>query len=50
MTGKKNPFEPNAAEPNQQMADDGGLDEPESFANIEPEDGQSFANINPVNE
>lgn len=50
MTGKtkKNP-EPlveEAAQPNQQMADDGGLDSPESFGNIEPDSSQ-FGNIEP---
>ena len=44
----KNPSEPEAADPlNQQMADDGGLDAPESFANIEPDGASSFAYIEP---
>ena len=54
MTGKpKNPTEQNLTDllgPNQQMADEGGLDEAESFANIEPDGAASFANINPANE
>ena len=54
MTGKpKNPREPQAADPlhaPQQNADNGGLTEPENFANIEPDSGSSFANINPDNE
>jgi hypothetical protein len=54
MTGKaKKGFEQNVADllqPGQQMADDGGIEQAESFANIEPDDGASFANINPVNE
>jgi hypothetical protein len=53
MTGKpKNPTEPNLTDllgPNQQMADE-GVDDAESFANIEPDGAASFANINPVNE
>jgi hypothetical protein len=54
MTGKaKNPREPLAVDPlhpPQQMADDGGLSEAESFANIEPDSIANFANINPVQE
>ena len=54
MTGKpKNAIEPNVTNllnPKQQMADEGGLGEAESFANIEPDDGASFANINPTDE
>ena len=54
MTGKtKKGLEPEAAnllQPGQQLAEEGGLGEAESFANIEPDDGASFANINPVNE
>jgi hypothetical protein len=54
MTGKpKNPREPLADDPlhpPQQMADDGGLSEAESFANIEPDGVTNFANINPAPE
>jgi hypothetical protein len=54
MTGKpKNPNEENLTDllgQNQQVADEGGVDDAESFANIEPDGAASFANINPVNE
>jgi hypothetical protein len=50
MAGKtrKNP-EPlveEAEQPKQQMADDGGLETPASFGNIEPDSSQ-FGNIEP---
>lgn len=54
MTGKaKTPNGPQAAnplEPPQQNAEEGGLGEPESFANIEPDSGANFANIQPDQE
>jgi hypothetical protein len=54
MTGKpKNPIEDlaDSLHSPQQMADDGGVEAAESFANIEPDGGgASFANINPVDE
>lgn len=47
----KNPREPEALDlGGQQMADDGGLGEPESFANIQPDGASSFANIEPSEE
>ena len=48
----KNPREPEAVDPlaGQQMADDGGLEEAESFANIQPDGATSFANIEPGSE
>jgi len=50
MTGKpRNPNEPLAAnQPQpQQLAEQDGVDDAESFANIQPDGAASFANINP---
>ena len=50
MTGKpRNPNDPLAADQlqPQQMAEEDGVDEAESFANIEPDGATSSANINP---
>ena len=49
MTGTpKNPSGPAAADPlqPQQMAED-GIEDAESFANIQPDGAESFANIEP---
>ena len=49
MTGTpKNPSEPAAADPlqPQQMAED-GIEDAESFANIQPDSADGFANIEP---
>jgi hypothetical protein len=53
MSKPKNPIEANPVDllhPGQQLADDGGIEAAESFANIEPDSAASFANINPANE
>jgi len=47
MTGKiKQPNDPKA-DPPQQGEDDGSQSGAETFANIEPEDGDTYANIEP---